>query len=65
MQNLMHDVAVLELKGSVKISDKVSTVCLPTEPPRPGTQCYVTGLVKIYTHSFMFKGKLPSNQNEP
>ncbi|XP_068694785.1 chymotrypsinogen B-like [Montipora foliosa] len=47
MQNLMHDVAVLELKGSVKISDKVSTVCLPTEPPRPGTQCYVTGWVRL------------------
>ena len=44
MQNLKHDVAVLELKGSAKISDKVSTVCLPSRPPKPGTKCYVTGL---------------------
>jgi len=44
MQNLKHDIAVLELKGSAKISEKVSTVCLPKEPPRPGTKCYVTGL---------------------
>jgi len=43
MQNLKHDIAVLELKGSAKISEKVSTVCLPKEPLRPGTKCYVTG----------------------
>jgi len=42
-ENLKHDIAVIELRGSAKISDKVSTVCLPTEPPRPGTKCYVTG----------------------
>lgn len=47
MQNLMHDVAVLELKGSVTLNDKVLPVCLPTEPPTPGTQCYVTGLSKV------------------
>jgi len=43
MQNLLHDIAVLELKGSAKISDKVSPVCLPTEEPSPGTKCYITG----------------------
>lgn len=42
-----HDIAVLELKGSVKISDKISTVCLPTEAPKPGTKCYITGLKTI------------------
>ena len=45
MQNLMHDIAVLELKGSAKISDKVSPVCLPTEEPSPGTKCFITGSV--------------------
>lgn len=44
MENFKHDIAVLELRGSLKISDKVSTVCLPTEPPKPGTKCYVTDL---------------------
>lgn len=43
MNNLKHDIAVLELKGSVKISDKVSPVCLPTEEPTPGTECYISG----------------------
>ncbi|XP_027036778.1 chymotrypsinogen A-like [Pocillopora damicornis] len=43
MNNLKHDIAVLELKGSVKISDKVSPVCLPTEEPAPGTECYISG----------------------
>lgn len=44
-ENLKHDIAVIELKGSAKISNKVSTVCLPTMPPKPGTKCYVTGQV--------------------
>ena len=44
MNNLKHDIAVLELKGSVKISDKVSPVCLPNEEPAPGTECYISGL---------------------
>lgn len=48
MQNLLHDIAVLELKGSAKISDKVSPVCLPTEEPSPGTKCYITGLTHVY-----------------
>ena len=43
MQNLMHDIAVLELKGSAKLSNKVSPVCLPREEPSPGTECYITG----------------------
>ena len=43
MNNLKHDIAVLELKGSVKISDKVSPVCFPTEEPAPGTECYISG----------------------
>lgn len=43
-ETLKHDIAVLELRGSVTISDKVSTVCLPTEEPKPGTKCFVTGL---------------------
>lgn len=54
----MHDVAVLELQGSVKISDKVSTVCLPTEPPKPGTKCYVTGLKNIFLYYYyLYKNK--------
>ena len=47
MQNLKHDVALLELKSSVDISDKVATVCLPTEEPAPGTECYITGLSNV------------------
>lgn len=43
MDNLKHDIAVLELRGSVTVSDKVSTVCLPTDAPKPGTKCYITG----------------------
>lgn len=47
-ENLKHDIAVIELRGSAKISDKVSTVCLPTKRPRPGTKCYVTGWGLLY-----------------
>ncbi|KAK2555364.1 Chymotrypsinogen A [Acropora cervicornis] len=56
MQNLMHDVAVLELKGSVTLTDKVLPVCLPTEPPTPGTQCYVTGWGRLRG-----RGRTPEN----
>lgn len=56
MQNLMHDVAVLELKGSVTLNDKVLPVCLPTEPPTPGTQCYVTGWGRLRG-----RGRTPEN----
>ena len=44
METLKHDIAVLELRGSATISDEVSTVCLPSEEPKPGTECFVTGL---------------------
>lgn len=55
MQNLMHDIAVLELKGSAEISDKVSPVCLPTEEPSPGTECYITGKIKLLNLFFCVK----------
>lgn len=43
METLKHDIAVLELRGSATISDEVSTVCLPSEETKPGTECFVTG----------------------
>jgi len=55
MENLKHDIAVLELRGSVMISDKVSTVCLPTEAPKPGTKCYITGFKYIYIYILINK----------
>ena len=57
-QNLKNDIAVIELRGSVKISGKVSTVCLPRRRPTPGTKCYVTGL------SQKKKSKQRSKQNK-
>ena len=45
MQNLMHDIALLELDGKVKLSDKVNTVCLPTRDAADGAKCFITGNV--------------------
>jgi len=55
MENLKSDIAVLELRGSVTINDKVSTVCLPTEAPKPGTKCYITGFFFNYFNSYRDK----------
>ena len=44
MSNLKHDVAVLQLDGNVKLSDKVNTVCLPDRDADLNSQCYITGL---------------------
>ena len=44
MENLKHDVAVLQLKQPVKLSDKVNTVCLPDQDADLNSNCYITGL---------------------
>ena len=43
MQNLKHDIAVLKLKERVPLSDKVNTICLPTEDAPLKSVCYITG----------------------
>ena len=44
MQNLKHDIAVLQLEGSAQLSDKVTTVCLPEQDADLNSKCYITGL---------------------
>ncbi|KAL9987992.1 hypothetical protein ACROYT_G002383 [Oculina patagonica] len=43
MQNLKHDIAVLQLEGSAQLSDKVTTVCLPDKDADLSSKCYITG----------------------
>ena len=45
MQNLKHDVEVLQLERSVKLSDKVNTICLPDDDADLNSECYITGRV--------------------
>ena len=49
MQNLKHDVAVLQLNRPVQLSDKVTTVCLPDQDATLNSKCYITGLNSHYT----------------
>ena len=44
MQNLKHDIAVLQLEGRAQLSDKVTTVCLPEQDADLKSKCYITGL---------------------
>ena len=44
MQNLKHDIAVLQLEGRAQLSDKVTTVCLPEQDADLNSKCYITGL---------------------
>ncbi|ODM92502.1 Proclotting enzyme [Orchesella cincta] len=43
MQNLQHDVALLQLTEPVKIGDNVQTVCLSREEPPYGNQAVLAG----------------------
>lgn len=45
MQNLEHDIAVLQLEGSALLSNKVTTVCLPKQDADLKSKCYITGLL--------------------
>ena len=45
MQNLKHDIAVLQLEGSAQLSEKVTTVCLPEQDADLKSKCYITGLL--------------------
>lgn len=47
MQNLKHDVAVLQLERPVKLSDKVNTICLPDKDADLNSKCYITGWGRI------------------
>ena len=54
MQNLKHDVAVLQLERPVQLSDKVTTICLPDKDADLNSKCYITGLQKHFGH-FLYK----------
>ena len=43
MRHLKNDIALLQLDRPVKLSDKVSTVCLPSQAPDLKANCYITG----------------------
>lgn len=43
MQNLKHDIAVLQLERNVEMSDKITTVCLPQQDANLNSECYITG----------------------
>ena len=49
MQNLKHDVAVLQLQRPVQLSDKVTTICLPDGDADLRSNCYITGLTVLNT----------------
>ena len=47
MQNLKHDIAVLQLERNAQLSDKVTTVCLPDQAADLNSKCYITGLTSL------------------
>ena len=51
MQNLKHDVAVLQLERKAQLSDKVNTICLPDQDADLNSRCYITGMV-IYHNRY-------------
>ncbi len=53
MQNLKHDIAVLQLERSAHLSNKVTTVCLPDNDADLNSKCYITGMTfdKFIIHS--------------
>lgn len=61
MRELRNDIALLQLNGRVKLSDKVNTVCMPQPGDKvsPGSRCYITGkeIAKYFLLLFFFYGK--------
>ena len=55
MQNLKHDIAVLQLDRSAQLSDKVTTVCLPDRDADLNSKCYITGLSLTFSRSHHIK----------
>ncbi|XP_074647650.1 plasminogen-like [Tubulanus polymorphus] len=51
-----HDIALIKLSRPAQLNDRVSLICLPTAPPKPGKMCYVTGWG--LTHGTSFHGNL-------
>ncbi|KAJ7370882.1 hypothetical protein OS493_028952 [Desmophyllum pertusum] len=47
MQNLKHDIAVLQLESNADLSDKVATVCIPDKAADLNSKCYITGWGRI------------------
>lgn len=60
MQNLKHDIAVLQLERNAQLSDKVTTVCLPDQAADLNSKCYITGL----TLPLMKTAIAPLRQNQ-
>lgn len=48
---LNYDVALLELNGTLKLNNRVGSVCLPDAEFDPGTICYITGWGKTSEYS--------------
>jgi secreted trypsin-like serine protease len=46
MQNLKHDLALLQLERPASLSDKVNVACLPNGDAAVGAKCYITGETK-------------------
>ncbi|XP_031571314.1 chymotrypsinogen A-like [Actinia tenebrosa] len=42
-QQKLHDIALLQLRTPVTLSDKVNLACLPTTEAAVGAKCYITG----------------------
>ena len=57
MQNLKHDIAVLQLEGSAQLSDKVTTVCLPEQDADLKSKCYITGLLYLSDATLLSLGR--------
>ncbi|XP_022803816.1 chymotrypsinogen B-like [Stylophora pistillata] len=50
MGKLQNDIALLQVNGRVRLSDKVNTVCMPQKGKRvpAGSRCYITGWGRLF-----------------
>ena len=50
-RHFRNDIALLQLNGSVTLSNEVGTICLPAAGNRTaaGAQCYITGKSHLLT----------------
>jgi len=65
---LDYDIALLELQTPIQFNKYVSPVCLPSDNPPVGAECYITGWGKTYhpgmMHPTLQQAKMPIVSNK-
>ena len=52
--HINNDITLLKLSSPVKFTKYVMPACLPTLDPKAGTNCYITGGLKVFYNNILY-----------